>query len=182
MEGLYASTDAVSSCNNAFWFLDVVTPRESAQNIVTQRHAFSRAMHHSWYLKPLRKVGLPIDKWLFQLLLALRFIPLVQEELQNLARSLSTRAINFRKLGIKSSISIFLSLGERLLINILLRAEQGADALLARNGGLVLKPLVFKAEDVANIRTFCLNLISTFGLVGMLYLRNKYVYKRKSNT
>ena len=55
MEGLYASTDAVSSCNNAFWFLDVVTPRESAQNIVTQRHAFSRAMHHSWYLKPLTK-------------------------------------------------------------------------------------------------------------------------------
>ena len=37
-----------------------------------------------WFLYPLRKIGLPISKWLFQLLIALRFIPLVQEEFQNL--------------------------------------------------------------------------------------------------
>ena len=33
----------------------------------------------SWFMNPLRKIGLPIDKWLFQLLLALRVITLVQE-------------------------------------------------------------------------------------------------------
>ena len=48
----------------------------------------------SWFMKPLRQVGLPIDKWLFQLLLALRFIPLVQEELQNIIKSVSVRSIN----------------------------------------------------------------------------------------
>ena len=41
----------------------------------------------SWFMIPFRKFGLPIDKWLFQLLLALRFIPLVQEELQNIINS-----------------------------------------------------------------------------------------------
>ncbi len=128
----------------------------------------------SWFLRPLAVFRVPIDRLSFQVLLALRFIPLVQEELQNLARSLSTRAINYRKIGIKSSISIFLSLGERLLVNILLRAEQGADALLARNGGLVLQPMVFKNEDVGNIRTFCLNLISFCTLIVMFFLRNKY--------
>ena len=50
----------------------------------------------SWFLHPLRRIGFPIDKWLFQLLLALRFIPLVQEEFQNLIKSVSVRSINFR--------------------------------------------------------------------------------------
>ena len=31
----------------------------------------------SWFMSPLRKLGLPTSKWLFQLLIALRFIPLV---------------------------------------------------------------------------------------------------------
>ena len=44
----------------------------------------------SWFLNPFRKIGLPIDKWLFQLLIALRFIPLVQEEFQNLVKSVSS--------------------------------------------------------------------------------------------
>ena len=59
-------------------------------------------------MKPLGKVGLPIDKWLFQLLLALRFIPLVQEELQYIIKSVSVRSINLRSLGFKKSISCLL--------------------------------------------------------------------------
>ena len=48
----------------------------------------------------IKKIGLPIDKWLFQLLLALRFIPLVQGEFQNIIKSVSVRSINFRHLGL----------------------------------------------------------------------------------
>ena len=54
----------------------------------------------SWFMYPLRKIGLPTSKWLFQLLIALRFIPLVQEELQNIIKSESVRSINFRNLGL----------------------------------------------------------------------------------
>lgn len=43
----------------------------------------------SWALSPLSRMGLPMERFGFQLLLALRFLPLAQEELQNLLRSLA---------------------------------------------------------------------------------------------
>ena len=83
----------------------------------------------SWCLAPLKWLGCPVERLGFQLLLALRFLPLVQEELQNLLRSLASRAVNLRQLGFKAGFGLVLAVGERLLANILLRAEQGADAL-----------------------------------------------------
>ena len=89
---------------------------------------------------PLSRLGLPMERLGFQLLLALRFLPLVQEELQNLLRSLASRAVNLRRLGFKASFGLVLAVGERLLANILLRAEQGADALVARGGMVSVLP------------------------------------------
>jgi len=86
----------------------------------------------SWFLYPLRKIGLPISKWLFQLLIALRFIPLVQEEFQNIIKSVSVRSINFRNLGFKKSFNVLLILVERLFQNIFLRIDQGAESLLSK--------------------------------------------------
>ena len=100
----------------------------------------------SWVLTPMRLLGLPMERLGFQLLLALRFLPLVQEELQNLLRSLAGRALNLRKLGFKACFGLVLSVGERLLANILLRAEQGADALVAR-GGQVLDPSALRLPE-----------------------------------
>jgi len=81
----------------------------------------------SWFMYPLRKIGLPTSKWLFQLLIALRFIPLVQEELQNIIKSVSVRSINFRNLGLKKSFNVLLILLERLFQNIFLRIDHGAE-------------------------------------------------------
>ena len=83
----------------------------------------------SWFMYPLRKMGLPISKWLFQLLIALRFIPLVQEEFQNIIKSMSVRSINFRNLGLKKSLNVILISLERLFKNIFLRIDQGAESL-----------------------------------------------------
>ena len=88
----------------------------------------------SWWLRPFRALGWPVERLGFTLLLSLRFLPLVQEELQNLLRSIATRAVNLRQLGWKASLGLVLAVGERLLANVLLRAEQGAEALLARGG------------------------------------------------
>ena len=82
-------------------------------------------------LSPLRLLS-SVTRLSFQLLLALRFLPLVQEELQNLLRSLVSRAVSLRKLGFKAAFGLLLSVGERLLANILLRRAAGADALVAR--------------------------------------------------
>ena len=86
----------------------------------------------SWFLYPLRKIGLPISKRLFQLLIALRFIPLVQEEFQNLIKSVSVRSISFRNLGLKKSFNVLLILVERLFQNIFLRIDQGAESSLSK--------------------------------------------------
>jgi energy-coupling factor transport system permease protein len=75
-----------------------------------------------------------VERLGFTLLLSLRFLPLVQEELQNLLRAIATRAVNLRGLGWRAGLGLVLAVGERLLANVLLRAEQGAEALLARGG------------------------------------------------
>jgi energy-coupling factor transport system permease protein len=83
-------------------------------------------------MQPLKRWKLPITEVILTLTLSLRFIPLVLEEVQNLGRSVMTRAINWKKLGIKSAIQVWMIVAERLLENLLLRAEQMANAMVVR--------------------------------------------------
>ena len=93
--------------------------------------------------------------------------------MQNLLRALASRAVNLRKLGFKASFALILSVGERLLANILLRAEQGAEALLAR-GGLWLPPDQFRPQLVLAGASSLLNIASAMLLILVLGLRGKY--------
>lgn len=85
-----------------------------------------------YLLQPLKRLGLPVTEIVLTLALSLRFIHLVLEEVQNLARSVTTRAIDWNQLGIRKSIQLFLLLVERLLKNLLLRAEQIAISMDVR--------------------------------------------------
>jgi energy-coupling factor transport system permease protein len=83
-------------------------------------------------MQPLRRFNIPVTEITLTLTLSLRFIPLVLEEIQNLVRSVMTRAINWKKLGLKGSAKVWLIVAERLLENLLLRAEQIASAMTVR--------------------------------------------------
>jgi energy-coupling factor transport system permease protein len=83
-------------------------------------------------MQPLRKFKIPVTEITLTLTLSLRFIPLVLEEIQNLVRSVMTRAINWKKLGLKGGAKVWLIVIERLLENLLLRAEQMANAMMVR--------------------------------------------------
>ncbi|MGB3513746.1 MAG: CbiQ family ECF transporter T component [Microcoleaceae cyanobacterium] len=83
-------------------------------------------------MQPLRKLNLPVTEISLTLTLSLRFIPLVLEEIQNLVRSVRTRAINWKKLGLRQASQIWLIVAERLLENLLLRADQIACAMKVR--------------------------------------------------
>ena len=83
-------------------------------------------------MSPLRRLNLPISEITLTLTLSLRFIPLVLEEVQNLVRSVRTRAINWKKLGLRRSAQVWLIVSEKLLENLLLRAEQIAVAMDVR--------------------------------------------------
>ena len=80
-------------------------------------------------MSPLRRLKIPVTEITLTLTLALRFIPLVLEEVQNLFRSVRTRAINWKKLGIRGSLQVWLIVVEKLLENLLMRAEQIAIAM-----------------------------------------------------
>lgn len=83
-------------------------------------------------MAPLRRFNLPVTEIALTLTLSLRFIPLVLEEFQNLVRSVRTRAINWKKLGFRRTAQVWMSVAERLLQNLLLRAEQIASAMKVR--------------------------------------------------
>jgi len=122
-----------------------------------------------WFLQPLARLGWPVERLGFTLLLALRFLPLVQEEMQNLLRALATRAVNLKRLGWRGGLGLVLALGERLLANVLLRSEQGAQALMAR-GGYWLAP--DQLHQMAPVRRLPNGWAAT-GLVVLLLLRWK---------
>jgi energy-coupling factor transport system permease protein len=127
----------------------------------------------SWFLYPLRKIGLPISKWLFQLLIALRFIPLVQEEFQNIIRSVSVRSINFRNLGLKKSFNILLVLVERLFQNIFLRIDQGAESLLSKKK-INMKTNRFKTFYPLTLANVIVNTLSICFICIAIFLRKLY--------
>ena len=84
------------------------------------------------FMRPLRRLNWPVTEITLTLTLSLRVIPLVLEEVQNLVRAVRTRAINWKKLGIRKSLQVWLMVSERLLENLLLRAEQIASAMTVR--------------------------------------------------
>ncbi len=127
----------------------------------------------NWFLYPLRKIGLPISKWLFQLLIALRFIPLVQEEFQNIIRSVSVRSINFRNLGLKKSFNILLVLVERLFQNIFLRIDQGAESLLSKKK-INIKTNRFKTFYPLTPLNVIVNTLSICFICIAIFLRKLY--------
>lgn len=83
-------------------------------------------------MNPLRRLKLPVTEIALTLTLSLRFIPLVLEEFQNLVRSIRTRAIDWKKLGFRGATRVWMLVAERLLENLLLRAEQIANAMKVR--------------------------------------------------
>ena len=127
----------------------------------------------SWFLSPLRKIGLPISKWLFQLLIALRFIPLVQEEFQNIIKSISVRSINFRILGFKKSFNVLLMLVERLFQNIFLRIDQGAESLLSKKE-IIIKTSRFRTVDHRKSSDVIVNTLSICFICIAIFLRKLY--------
>ncbi|MEO0409978.1 MAG: CbiQ family ECF transporter T component [Cyanobacteria bacterium P01_A01_bin.135] len=86
----------------------------------------------AFLMRPLRIIRVPVTEIVLTLTLALRFIPLVLEEIQNLIRSVRTRAINWKKLGARGTSQVWLMVAERLFYNLIDRASQTASAMQVR--------------------------------------------------
>jgi energy-coupling factor transport system permease protein len=116
---IYASTLIFTSMYSTSVYLLTTSPEEVTTGL-------------DKLMAPLRRYNVPVTEIALTLTLALRFIPLVLEEIQNLVRSIYTRAIDWQKLGLKNSAKVWLTVSEKLFENLLNRAEQIAIAMQVR--------------------------------------------------
>lgn len=85
-----------------------------------------------WYLKPLRRLRVPVDDIAVMVSLGLAFLPLLQQELQRILLAQRVRGADFRRGSIETRVLNALALLPPLLAGNLRRAEELAVAMEAR--------------------------------------------------
>lgn len=85
-----------------------------------------------WYMLPLRHLGTPVDEIILTLMLSLRFINLVFDEVRNVALGILSRRINWQLLTVMETVEIFVTYVRRIFKNIFIHAEQISQAMIVR--------------------------------------------------
>ncbi|EIE24690.1 CbiQ-domain-containing protein [Coccomyxa subellipsoidea C-169] len=106
---------------------------QSASLSLTTTPAEEMAVGLRLALAPLRLLRLPVDEIALTLLLSLRFMALVTEEMRNLSLGLAARAVPWRRLPPGGGVQVLLRLGGRLFSNLMQRSENIALAMQARD-------------------------------------------------
>lgn len=90
------------------------------------------ALGLSRWLAPLRPLGVPTQRIALTLLLSLRFMSLVFEEVRNLCLGLAARGVDWRAQGGRGSLEILGRLIVRLFGNLFQRSEKISQAMVVR--------------------------------------------------
>lgn len=118
-----------------------------------------------WFLLPLRCIGVPVSEIVLTLMLSLRFINLVFDEVRNVALGIVSRRINWQQLTMMETIDIFASYIRRIFKNIFSHAEQISQAMIVRGfrGDSNAHKIYFSSESSMGMA----DLISLFCLIGV---------------
>jgi len=90
------------------------------------------AMGLRWWLTPLRLLRVPVQELAVTLLLSLRFMSLVFEEVRNLCLGLAARGVDWTAQGGRGSLEMLGRLLLRLFANLFSRSENIAQAMVVR--------------------------------------------------
>ncbi|KAJ4772680.1 Energy-coupling factor transporter transmembrane protein EcfT [Rhynchospora pubera] len=85
-----------------------------------------------WFMTPLRNVGVPVSEITLTLLLSLRFISLVFDEVRDGAVAIVARRVNWSQLSSLETLDIFVSYIRRIFNNIFNHSEQISQAMIVR--------------------------------------------------
>ncbi|CAN1854138.1 Protein ABCI12, chloroplastic [Linum perenne] len=85
-----------------------------------------------WFMLPLKRVGVPVAEMTLTLMLSLRFISLVFDEVRNVALGIVSRRINWKLLTVMETIDILASYIRRIFTNIFSHADQISQAMIVR--------------------------------------------------
>ncbi|PIA39312.1 hypothetical protein AQUCO_02600037v1 [Aquilegia coerulea] len=77
-----------------------------------------------WFMLPLTRLGAPVSEIILTLLLSLRFINLVFDEVRNAALGIVARRINWKQLTVMETVDVFFMYVRRIFKNIFSHAEQ----------------------------------------------------------
>lgn len=119
-----------------------------------------------WFMLPLTYIGVPVAEIVLTLLLSLRFISLVFDEVRNVALGIVSRRINWRQLTILETIDIFASYIRRIFKNIFSHAEQISQAMIVR--GFRGDSSTHKIYSFSNSSIGVADFVSLFCLVGVV--------------
>ncbi|KAH7373527.1 hypothetical protein KP509_17G060600 [Ceratopteris richardii] len=85
-----------------------------------------------WYLAPLRWLKAPVDEIILTLLLSLRFVALVFDEVRNIALGIVARGVQWKKLSSLETAEVFFTFLGRVFKNLFNHSEQIAQAMVVR--------------------------------------------------
>jgi energy-coupling factor transport system permease protein len=102
---------------------------------------------------PLKRLRLPVDEGLTAMLMALRFAPMLQEELHSILEAQKARGVDFGAGGLRTRAKILSSVFGPALIGTLRRGDQIAVAMAARgfrpgHTRSEFRPLLFLRRDL----------------------------------
>lgn len=129
-----------------------------------------------WYMLPLRKIGVPVSEIILTLLLSLRFINLVFDEVRNVALGIVSRRINWQQLTIIETIDVFFLYIRRIFKNIFTHAEQISQAMIARGfrGDSNTHKIYFSSNPSSFGIESVISLFCLIGLVGVTTISNYF--------
>ncbi|XP_010694966.2 protein ABCI12, chloroplastic isoform X1 [Beta vulgaris subsp. vulgaris] len=85
-----------------------------------------------WFLLPFAPIGVPVDEIVLTLMLSLRFINLIFDEVRNVALGILSRRIHWQDLTLLEKIDVFVMYIRRIFKNIFSHAEQISQAMIVR--------------------------------------------------
>ncbi|MCO5559979.1 hypothetical protein L7F22_013583 [Adiantum nelumboides] len=85
-----------------------------------------------WYLAPLAYLKAPVDEIVLTLLLSLRFVGLVFDEVRNIALGIVARGVQWKQLTSLETAEVFFSFLGRIFRNLFKHSEQIAQAMVVR--------------------------------------------------
>ncbi|KAJ6904083.1 hypothetical protein NC651_021277 [Populus alba x Populus x berolinensis] len=129
-----------------------------------------------WFMLPLRYIGVPVAEITLTLLLSLRFINLVFDEVRNVSLGIVSRRIKWKQLTIIETIDIFASYIRRIFKNIFSHAEQISQAMIVRGfrGDSNSHKIYFLSDSSIGMADL-FSLLCLIGVVGAALLSDYYL-------
>ncbi|KAE9453139.1 hypothetical protein C3L33_14957, partial [Rhododendron williamsianum] len=156
---------------------------QSASLCLTTTTSEQLAYALQWFMLPLTKIGVPVAEAILTLLLSLRFINLVFDEVRNVALGIVSRRINWQQLTFMETLmvsthfefsnisggifAVFFMYIRRIFKNIFSHAEQISQAMIVRGfrGDSNAHKIYFSSDSSIGMPNI-LSLLCLVGLIG----------------